>query len=131
MKTITALCTGLVALTLTSLTHATPWYTQDPRTLPEGGWRVEEHVLGTHIGNSLADGSEAPLPGGASGVSATVLHTRVRYGVRDDLTVFMDFPFVSKEVRGTGGQVQDKSGLGDLAGSPRCWRRAQGRTTWR
>jgi hypothetical protein len=106
------------ALTVFSLAyavaaHATPWFTQDPRTLPSGYWRVEEHVLYSGIDEGLAQGHHAPLPNGATDASALTVHTRVRYGVRDSLTVFVDFPWVEKRVHTPGGTL-DNSGLGDI-----------------
>jgi hypothetical protein len=63
--------------------------------------------------NGLADGDNVPLPNGASDASAWTYHTRVRYGVRDDLTLFIDLPAVEKRVHTPNGVVSN-SGLGDL-----------------
>jgi hypothetical protein len=93
--------------------HATPWFTQDPRTLPQGKWRVEEHFLYSGIDEGLVDGDGAPLPNGATDASSLTLHTRLRYGVRDDLTVFVDLPWVEKRVHTLNG-VLDNDGLGDV-----------------
>jgi len=93
--------------------HATPWFTQDPRTLPAGHWRVEEHVLYSGVEEGLADGRGVPLPNGATGASALTAQTRLRYGLRDDLTLFVDVPFVAKHVDTPAGALNN-SGLGDL-----------------
>ena len=93
--------------------HATPWFTQDPRTLPQGMWRVEEHVLYSDIDSGLANGDAVPLPNGVTDASALTLHTRLRYGVRDDLTVFVDLPWVQKRVHTPSGLL-DNDGLGDV-----------------
>ena len=92
---------------------ATPFFTQDPRTLPQGMWRVEEHLLLSDFDESLVDGHEAPLIGGRSASSLT-LNTRVRYGVRDKLTVFADIPYVRKRLRATDGATRTNDGLGDV-----------------
>ncbi len=104
-----------LTLGLAALAGATPWFTQDPRTLPEGGWRAEEHVLYSHIDHALSDGKDAPLAGGVTEASALTFHTRVRYGVSDNLTLFADMPYVTKRVHGPGGATQENSGWGDVA----------------
>jgi len=93
--------------------HATPWFTQDPRTLPQGMWRVEEHFLYSGIDSGLIDGDSAPLPGGVTNASSLTMHTRVRYGARDDLTLFVDLPWVEKRAHSPAGTL-DNSGLGDI-----------------
>lgn len=115
MRKLTTLAGALLLwVAVIPAAKATPWYTQDPRTLPEGGWRVETHVLYSEIDNSLVDGDKGPLPGGATDASALVFHNRFRYGLKDDLTVFVDVPYVSKRVHLADGAVRDSSGLGDL-----------------
>ncbi|MFO8081666.1 MAG: transporter [Armatimonadota bacterium] len=104
---------GLLAVFAIGAAHATPWFTQDPRTLPEGKWRVEEHVFYSETGDALVDGDRQALPGGADATSLT-LHTRVRYGVNDDLTVFADIPWVLKEFTAPDGTKRDADGFGDL-----------------
>jgi hypothetical protein len=93
--------------------EATPWFTQDPRTLPEGRWRVEEHILYTPFEESLVASRSQPLALGRKASSLT-LATRVRYGARDNLTVFADVPWVRKRLTATDGSVRTESGLGDL-----------------
>jgi hypothetical protein len=110
--------TAFAAMSLMSVlaavgAYATPWYTQDPRTLPEGKWRVEEHALYSDFDSGLRDGHSAALPAGATEASALTFHTRVRYGIADNLTVFADFPYVEKRVHTPGGVV-DNSGWGDV-----------------
>jgi len=109
------LVVSLIALSLlyAVAAHATPWFTQDPRTLPEGKWRVEEHFLYAGIDQGLADGEGVPLPGGVTNASSITAHTRIRHGVRDDLTVFVDLPWVRKSVHTATGTV-DNDGLGDI-----------------
>ncbi|MBM3500966.1 MAG: transporter [Armatimonadetes bacterium] len=109
------LVVSLIALAALSAVaaHATPWFTQDPRTLPDGWWRVEEHFMYSGIDHGLADGETAPLPGGVTNASAITAHTRIRYGARDDLTVFVDIPWVRKEAHTAAGTL-DNDGLGDL-----------------
>jgi hypothetical protein len=107
MKRIT-IAAALAIFTL-GAAHATPWFTQDPRTLPEGKWRVEEHILYSETDSALVDGDRQALPGDAD-ASALTLHTRVRYGATDDLTLFVDFPYQYREF--SGGQERDS--LGDL-----------------
>jgi hypothetical protein len=104
---------ALGVLFAAAVAGATPWFTQDPRTLPAGHWRVEEHVLIQGINDGLANGHEAPLPNGATGASSLTALTRIRYGARDDLTVFVDIPFVDKELDTPAGPDRN-SGLGDL-----------------
>jgi hypothetical protein len=104
---------GLLALFTVGVAHATPWFTQDPRTLPEGKWRVEEHVFYSQTDDALVDGDRKSLPGGAEATSLT-LHTRVRYGVNDRLTVFADVPWVSKEFTAPDGTERDTDGFGDM-----------------
>jgi hypothetical protein len=106
---------ALVLLSLLSAVaaHATPWFTQDPRTLPEGMWRVEEHFMYSGIDSGLANGDTVPLPGGMTDVSALTLHTRVRYGARNDLTVLIDLPWVQKQVHSPAGSL-DNDSLGDI-----------------
>ncbi len=93
--------------------YATPWFTQDPRTLPEGKWRVEEHIFYSETGDALVDGDRRSLPGGAEATSLT-LHTRVRYGVNDQLTVFADVPWISNEFTAADGTKRTEEGVGDL-----------------
>lgn len=95
------------------LAHATPWFTQDPRTLPAGKWRVEEHLLYSETEDALVDGDRAALPAGGEATALT-LHTRIRYGATDDLTVFVDIPWVDREYTPAGGLAQSNDGLGDL-----------------
>lgn len=104
---------GLLVLFALGAAHATPWFTQDPRTLPQGKWRVEEHLLYSQTDDALVDGDRRSLPGGAEATSLT-LHTRVRYGVNNDLTVFVDFPWVSKEFTAPDGTERDAEGFGDM-----------------
>jgi hypothetical protein len=104
----------LLAAVSAHIAGATPWYTQDPRTLPQGKWRVEEHALYSDFDNGLLDGHSTALPGGATDASAFILHTRVRYGVTDNLTVFADAPYVEKRVH-TPAAVVDNSGWGDVS----------------
>jgi hypothetical protein len=103
----------LIGTTLASAALATPWFTQDPRTLPAGRWRVEEHVLYAPFEDSLVDGDRTPLTA-VRDFSALTLHTRVRYGLRDDVTVFVDIPWVSKRATTNDGGKLDNDGLGDL-----------------
>jgi hypothetical protein len=103
----------LIALGLSSVASATPWFTQDPRTLPQGKWRVEEHVLYSDVDDALVDGDRVPFAAIEDFTSLT-LHTRVRYGATDDLTVFVDVPYVRKRVTGLGGVETTNDGLGDL-----------------
>lgn len=111
MRRITTI--GLLALFAVGAAHATPWFTQDPRTLPEGKWRVEEHVFYSETDDALVDGDRQSLPGNAEATSLT-LHTRIRYGVNDRLTVFADMPWVSKEFTAPDGTERDEDGFGDL-----------------
>jgi hypothetical protein len=113
MKTMRTVTSVVALLSVAALAQATPWFTQDPRTLPAGKWRVEEHLLYSDIDNSLVSGDSAPLAAGVSEASAFTAHTRVRYGVRDDLTVFIDLPHVTKRVHTANG-VLENSGLGDI-----------------
>ena len=108
----TAATIALFALAL-SAAHATPWFTQDPRTLPEGKWRVEEHIFFSETSDALADGDRQSLPGGAEATALT-LHTRVRYGVNDRLTVFADIPWISNEFDPGAGAKRTEEGFGDL-----------------
>jgi len=111
---MTRLTTVALVLSFTAgLAHATPWFTQDPRTLPAGKWRVEEHVLYSETGDALVDGDRAALAAGGEATSLT-LHTRIRYGARDDLTVFVDIPWIDREYAPAGGAAQSHDGLGDL-----------------
>lgn len=105
--------TGLL-IAFSSIAVATPWYTQDPRTLKEGKWRLEGHVLYTSIDSALSDGDEVPLAS-ATKASSLVSLVRARYGVRDDLTLFVDIPWVNKRAHLRDGTVLDEEGLGDLA----------------
>ncbi|MGQ9731928.1 MAG: transporter [Candidatus Zipacnadales bacterium] len=98
---------------LASGVNATPWFTQDPRTLPQGRWRVEQHLIYCDIDEGLADGQRVPLPGGVTEASALTLHTRVRYGVANDLTLFVDVPFEQRRIHTTAG-TDEYSSLGDL-----------------
>lgn len=108
-RTIIALCLfGLAAAA-----NATPWFTQDPRTLKQGMWRVEEHILYSSVDNSLSDGNEVPFGAGGE-FTNFILHTRVRYGIRDDLTVFVDAPWVNKRWTQSSGTVATDNGLGDM-----------------
>jgi hypothetical protein len=104
---------ALSLLALAAAADATPFFTQDPRTLPEGGWRIEEHVLYANFDSSLSDGEKVPLAAGGEFTSFTA-RTRVRYGVRDDLTLFMDAPFVRRRWIQASGTRITESGLGDL-----------------
>jgi hypothetical protein len=113
MKPSTVVALVVIGLLYAVAAHATPWFTQDPRTLPEGKWRVEEHVIYSSIDEGLANGDAVPLPGGVTDASALTLHTRIRYGVRDDLTVFIDLPWVDKQVDTPSGDL-DNDGLGDV-----------------
>ncbi|MEN6401101.1 MAG: hypothetical protein ABFD94_04095, partial [Armatimonadia bacterium] len=61
MRIYVALLLGLAAATAAM---ATPWFTQDPRTLPEDKWRIEEHVLFSEVDSALVDGDKVPLPAG-------------------------------------------------------------------
>jgi len=93
--------------------QATPFFTQDPRTLPQGMWRVEEHLLFSEFDESLVDGQEVPLLGGREASSFTA-NTRIRYGVRDDLTMFVDIPYARKRLVASDGVTRTNDGLGDL-----------------
>lgn len=103
---------GAMLLTIVSLAQATPWFTQDPRTLSEGKWRVEEHVLFSEFDSALVDGDKVPLPAGE--FSSFTAHTRVRYGVKDNFTIFMDAPWVNKRWTAPDGTVREENGLGDM-----------------
>ncbi len=103
----------VLALFTLSAAHATPWFTQDPRTLPEGKWRVEEHIFYSETDDTLVDGDRESLNGGAEATSLT-LHTRIRYGATDRLTVFADIPWVSKEFTAPDGTERDADGFGDM-----------------
>lgn len=107
--TIVVLALSFVA----GIAHATPWFTQDPRTLPAGKWRIEEHVLYSETDETLVDGDRAALPAGGEATSLT-LHTRIRYGATDDVTVFADIPWVEREYTPASGVEQSHEGLGDL-----------------
>lgn len=98
---------------LGGIAQATPFFTQDPRTLPEGKWRVESHFLYADIDESLVDGDSVPLVGGEEATSLTI-NTRVRYGVNDDLTVFVDIPYVRKTLTDNSGDKDTNEGLGDM-----------------
>jgi hypothetical protein len=104
---------ALIGMTFASLAAATPWFTQDPRTLPAGKWRVEEHVLYAPFSDSLVDGDRTPLTA-VQDFSALTLHTRIRYGWRDDVTVFADVPWVSKHVTTNSGSTLDNDSVGDV-----------------
>jgi len=91
----------------------TPFFTQDPRTLPAGKWRVETHLLSSHYEHSLVDGDEVPLLSGDS-ASASTYQTRIRYGAADKLTLFVDIPYVRKTVC-AGGVRRISNGRGDVA----------------
>lgn len=99
---------------IATMASATPWFTQDPRTLPQGKWRVEEHVMFAEANGGLSDDRDAPLPGGAREVSTLNLHTRVRYGVTDDLTLFADLPLITKRLEAADGSTQSNTDLGDV-----------------
>lgn len=106
--------TFVTAVCLSSFAAAgTPWFTQDPGTLKKGMWRVEEHVLYSPTDSALVDGDKVPLTSVREFKSLTV-HTRVRYGVRDDVTVFMDVPWVFREMTSTTGVTTRNDDLGDL-----------------
>lgn len=104
--------TLLLGLAAATAALATPWFTQDPRTLPEGKWRVEEHFLFSEFDSALVNGEKVALPAGE--FSSFVAHTRVRYGVTDDLTVFLDVPWVRKRWTAANGDVTTADGLGDM-----------------
>lgn len=104
---------ALIGITLASAASATPWFTQDPRTLPAGKWRVEEHVLYSQFNDALVDDEREPLST-VQDFSALTLHTRIRYGLQDDVTVFADIPWVSKHVTTSGGSALDNDDLGDI-----------------
>lgn len=109
--TITGLT--LAALSLVVAAQATPWFTQDPRTLPEGHWRVEQHAVYAWFDESLVASETRPLALGREASSLTLV-TRVRYGARDDLTVLADVPWVRKRLTANDGSVRKESGLGDV-----------------
>ena len=109
MRIYVAMLLGLAAATAAM---ATPWFTQDPRTLPEDKWRIEEHVLFSEVDSALVDGDKVPLPAGK--FSSLTAHTRIRYGVEDDLTVFLDVPWVRKRWTAPSGDVTTADGLGDM-----------------
>ena len=111
--------TAVLVAGISGAAQATPFFTQDPRTLPQGMWRIEEHLLLTDFDESLVDGHEAPLLGGHSASSLTV-NTRLRYGVRDDLTVFADIPYVRKRLQATDGATRTNDGLGDVFLLAKC-----------
>lgn len=100
-------------LTLAAAAYATPWFTQDPRTLPEGKWRLEEHILYSSVDSSLSDGDKVPLGAGGE-FTNFIAHTRLRYGLRDDLTIFMDAPWVNKRWTQANGTLAKENGLGDM-----------------
>ncbi|MHB8996803.1 MAG: transporter [Armatimonadota bacterium] len=104
---------ALLLLVSATLAEATPFFTQDARTLPEGGWRIEEHVLYSNTDSSLSDGEKVPLVFGGE-FTNFIARTRVRYGLRDDLTLFVDAPFVRRRWIQPGGAKVSESGLGDL-----------------
>ena len=54
---------GLLAAAATSA-GATPFFTQDPRTLPQGKWRVGTHLLFSDSDDSLVNGEKVPFVGG-------------------------------------------------------------------
>lgn len=114
MKTIAKATSWALALACSRWAAATPWFTQDPRTLPEGKWRVEEHVLYSEVNEALFDGRTTPLPNGVTEASMLIFHTRIRYGLRSDLTVFIDLPLVEKRVHGAAGVLTNR-GLGDIS----------------
>jgi len=103
-----------VTLAAATAALATPWYTQDPRTLKQDHWRIEEHVIYSTTDSALSDGDDAPLPGGAADASSLTALTRVRYGVTDNVTVFMDVPWVHKRVHPLAGGTVENDGMGDL-----------------
>jgi len=103
----------LIGLSLSSLAAATPWFTQDPRTLPEGKWRVEEHVLYAPVDDRLVDGDREPLTT-VQDFSSLTLHTRVRYGWTDNVTVFADLPYVFRHATANGGAKLDNEAMGDV-----------------
>ena len=92
---------------------ATPFFTQDPRTLPAGKWRVETHLLASHFDQSLVDGDKVPLLAGDA-ASASTYQTRIRYGAADKLTLFVDIPYVRKTLS-VDGKRRTHNGLGDMA----------------
>lgn len=104
---------GLIGLFAASLASATPWFTQDPRTLPEGKWRIEEHVIYAPFNDAVVDGDREPL-GAVQDFSSLVLHTRIRYGVKDNLTVFMDVPWVFRRATGNDGITRENDDIGDI-----------------
>lgn len=104
---------SLMALCLAGTVQATPWFTQDPRTLPQGHWRVEQHALYSRYDESLVASETRPLALGREASSLSLV-TRVRYGARDDLTVFVDLPWVRKRLTANDGSVRTESGLGDV-----------------
>ena len=104
---------GLCLFGLAAAANATPFFTQDPRTLPAGGWRVEEHVIYSNTDSSLADGEKVPFFAGGEFTSFTA-RTRVRYGLRDDLTLYVDAPFVRRRWIQANGTHLSESGLGDM-----------------
>jgi hypothetical protein len=114
MRTLVSTVSTLLVIGATAaIAAATPFFTQDPGTLPQGLWRVEEHSLYADYDTSVVDGGETPLVGGRDASSWT-LNTRVRYGVRDDLTVFVDVPHVRKTLTDADGSKHTNEGLGDL-----------------
>jgi len=104
----------LVFVMSLGIAHATPWFTQDPKTLPQGGWRFEEHMMYSGADSGLADGAAATLPGGLTDSSTLIMQTRLRYGVTDKLTVFGDLPYVRQEIELASGDTGSNSGLGDI-----------------
>ncbi len=97
---------------LSAQAWATPFFTQDPRTLPKGVWRVEKHMLLLNSDESLVDGDEVSLVSGERFSSLTI-ESRVRYGVTDRLTVFADLPYVRRSLDTSNGE-QTNSGFGDV-----------------
>jgi len=63
MKTLMKFNLSLLTILMSlEISHATPWFTQDPKTLPQGNWRFEEHIMYSKADSGLADGVEATLP---------------------------------------------------------------------
>ncbi len=114
MKRIALAWSVLAVMATASSAGATPFFTQDPRTLPQGKWRVELHLLTTTSDQSLVDGDEAPLLLLGGRASSFVTEARVRYGATDRLTVFADFPYVRKSLEAPDGGERTNSGLGDI-----------------
>ncbi len=104
---------AVALLALTRPAQATPYFTQEPRTLPEGKWRIGEHLLFSHCDESLVDGEETPLLAGAEG-SSFIANTRVRYGLRDRITLLLEVPYVERRLVARNGSEIVNRGFGDL-----------------